>query len=722
MAKGICLGKKIALIISVSLVILFVLYEPYVGYDVTCRDLPTKNPLCRLIFATVSHISSSHHARGVSSNSTLSLISTGRETTVIKLPTNSEPEGVTVDSSNVCSSELCFKYSQHILNNMDLNTDPCDDFYQFACGGFIKSHPIHDATDHVDHLKLKQARIYESLESMIGKSHGKGLFSIVRHLFNSCSSEFTDRTRDLNRLLSSLTMDDDLYQVWSNILVLNLEHILTIEPWTDESFRENEIIYARISRVKNNLLNDTSSYTRFIHESFVYFFQSSRNEYKDLSQQIVEFEIDFTSSLVEESTSQQLTWIELSQAVIRELSLKYTRPSRVSPLQPLSYIGRKYFSNGVLKAYLKWVVIRELGFLSGPKFRAIEAKYRKTAPLRDRCKKLLLNYTSDLMLKLYIEEKSIENRVHGIQMLKNNTSAIFRQLINEKTWISDEAKEIMLQKLDHLKLDIGSPGWNLTDKYLREKYLPLLRLISNNHSFFSILRKTAIIATKYKFIDFRHQEINGITQDKFLETEVSYYTKKNVITITAPYLDDINYNSALPQYINYAGIGIDLAHELVHGYISESGESDYTGWPNFELMVMTSDVAERSTCLIELYNTTVDPATKLHLRGERHSTLVENTADNAALKMMSMLYERVASTGQELSLPNFQAFTPSQMFFIAYANNWCANTGIERLSHLIKNNAHLPHKYRVNIPLRNNPVFRDAFKCHKITQPICEVW
>ena len=42
----------------------------------------------------------------------------------------------------VCLSKTCVTVSSSILNSMDETVDPCDDFYQFACGGWLKSHPI----------------------------------------------------------------------------------------------------------------------------------------------------------------------------------------------------------------------------------------------------------------------------------------------------------------------------------------------------------------------------------------------------------------------------------------------------------------------------------------------------------------------------------------------------------------------------------------------------
>lgn len=716
MAKERCNRKNIALFTSIALVSLIIFYGPFVNLNVTCSS---DSVFCRWIIDTMSQLSPTIVVTVSSSNK--SIVSTTNESTVDTTTNGNVSEGVTVDSSNVCSNQHCRRYSQYILDNMDQTVDPCDDFYQFACGGFIQSHPIREANDHIDDLTLKQARIYESLDSMIKKSKGNRLYSLIRHLYSSCTSESMDRRKDLRDFLDHIIKGgNNFYDDWANILIMNLDNVLTLEPIFDETSIEDSLTILLVRKLPHRRM-DVSTYKQFIRESFAHILGDEPTKYNEVSENIVEFESAFYSSPKYGSYTNEFSWATLSQTIINKLSLKFALPAAAVPL-PLDYIARRYASNGVLTAYLKWVVIRELAFLTGPTFRHIEAKYSSPSPLNRRCKNIILNYSNDLITKLYIEQSGLQDHFEGIQRLKNQTSAMFRELVQEKSWIPDETKDLVYEKLTHLKLDIGSSGWNLTDSFLRQKYLPLVLSLERERSFFSLLQKSARVATKYKFIDLHTKGLKGISATKFPETEVSYYFGKNVITIAASYLDETKYHPSLPNYVNYAGIGIDLAHELAHGYMGDSGEYDFAGRKEQDLITMTDEVANRSRCLIELYRNTVDPQTNLSLSGAGDDTFIENTADNTALKITTLMYDRVSSDGGEASLPNFQAFTPQQMFFIAYANNWCANTGSIRMRQLILDNAHAPHRYRVNIPLRNNRAFRSAFKCLNINEPICEAW
>uniref|UniRef100_A0A1A9X1W6 Peptidase M13 C-terminal domain-containing protein n=1 Tax=Glossina brevipalpis TaxID=37001 RepID=A0A1A9X1W6_9MUSC len=204
------------------------------------------------------------------------------------------------------------------------------------------------------------------------------------------------------------------------------------------------------------------------------------------------------------------------------------------------------------------------------------------------------------------------------------------------------------------------------------------------------------------------------------------------------------FNPYLPKYLNYGTLGYALAHEIVHGfdnvgskYDSNGNESD--GWHSES----NQDFVRMTQCLIRQYGNFQDETTLLHLDGER--TLTENIADNGGLRQTYNAYKRWASRHfPEIKLPSLN-FTPEQLFWISGAQLWCKvlNNGMDyrycdslililntfRLETLYKQwqeKTHSPYVCRVLGPLRNMPEFSQDFNCPEgspMNPPIkCYVW
>ena len=94
------------------------------------------------------------------------------------------------------------------------------------------------------------------------------------------------------------------------------------------------------------------------------------------------------------------------------------------------------------------------------------------------------------------------------------------------------------------------------------------------------------------------------------------------------------------------------------------------------------------------------------------TTQGENIADNGGVREAFRAYKLyVAAHGAEPKLPGLEAFTPEQLFFLGYANNWCGTQTPENLEYQIKTNPHSPGNFRVLGPLSNNDDFVREFNC-----------
>jgi putative endopeptidase len=202
----------------------------------------------------------------------------------------------------------------------------------------------------------------------------------------------------------------------------------------------------------------------------------------------------------------------------------------------------------------------------------------------------------------------------------------------------------------------------------------------------------------------------------------AYYDPQlNNINFPAGILEPPFWDSKLDDAVNYGAIGAVIGHELTHGFDDQGRQFDAEGnlrdwWTaqdakNFE---------ERAQCLAKEYSsfTAVDD---VKLNGEL--TLGENTADNGGLRLAYMaLMDKLAGKMP----PKRDGFTAQQRFFLGFAQIWCENHSAESARLRAQVDPHSPGEDRVNGVVSNMPEFQQAFHC-KPTAPMvnlnrCRVW
>ena len=171
---------------------------------------------------------------------------------------------------------------------------------------------------------------------------------------------------------------------------------------------------------------------------------------------------------------------------------------------------------------------------------------------------------------------------------------------------------------------------------------------------------------------------------------------------------------------NYGNVGVVIGHELTHGFDDEGRHYDAHGnlrdwWTKKDAEAFDA----RASGLIDEYGAFVavkdssDRAKDIHVDGKL--TLGENTADNGGIRLSynAFLTASGAATGGKDSFGH----TPTQRFFLSYAQGWCVNSTDEFAKEAAKTDPHSPGKYRVNGVLVNTPAFREAFAC-KLRSPM----
>jgi putative endopeptidase len=201
-----------------------------------------------------------------------------------------------------------------------------------------------------------------------------------------------------------------------------------------------------------------------------------------------------------------------------------------------------------------------------------------------------------------------------------------------------------------------------------------------------------------------------------------YNPAMNEIVFPAGILQPPFFNRAAPEAVNYGAIGMVVGHELTHGFDDQGRQYDARGnladWWTPEA---AKEFDRRTACVAEQFSGYESlPGVRLNGR----LTLGENIADLGGLKLAHAAMVAAGAGGG----PRVAGFTAEQQFFLGYAQSWCMRYRDEDLRRRAVVDPHSPAKQRVNGPLSNLPAFAGAFQCaagRPMVRPPgkrCEVW
>jgi putative endopeptidase len=353
------------------------------------------------------------------------------------------------------------------------------------------------------------------------------------------------------------------------------------------------------------------------------------------------------------------------------------------------------------KTYLKWKIINRCSpYLSDAfvkedfAFRHVLTGQKQMLPRAERISNELDGDLGDMVGQLYVAKYFKPEAKQRMQDLVNNLMETFGERINKLDWMSTETKAKAMEKLNAITKKIAFP----------DKWKDYQGVTITKNDYFGNVRRSATwnyydrISRFGKPVD---KTIWGMTPP----TINAYYNPAyNEIVFPAGILQYPFFDFEADDAVNYGGIAAVIGHEMTHGFDDEGRK--YAADGNLKDWWTKDDAASfdrRANQVVTQYNGFAVLDT-LHVNGKL--TLGENLADLGGL---TIAYEAFTKTQQFKEGKKIDGFTPTQRFFINWAQVWRNNILPEMAANSILTDPHSPGLYRANGPVSNLDPWYDAF-------------
>jgi putative endopeptidase len=372
------------------------------------------------------------------------------------------------------------------------------------------------------------------------------------------------------------------------------------------------------------------------------------------------------------------------------------------------------------KTYFRWHVVDAAATALPEKFVNEDFDFRgriltgakQIQPRWKRCVQATDRNLGEALGQVYVQKYfPPEAKAHALKMVLNLIAAL-RDDLKTLPWMGPETRAQATAKLEAFAVKIGYP----------DKWRDYSALKVDRSSYLQNLQRGA----EFEF----QRRLNKIgkpvdrTEWGMTPPTVNAYNNSsmNEIVFPAGIMQPPFYDPKADDAVNYGGMGAVIGHEITHGFDDHGSQFDGRG--NLQNWWSADDLKnfkERAQCVSDQFDGYVVDG-DLHENGKL--VLGESIADLGGLTISYAAYEK--SLEGKPRPPNQDGFTPEQQFFLGWEQVWGANERLEYARLMANTNPHPLPRFRGNGPLSNMAEFAQAFACKRgdalVREKVCKIW
>lgn len=297
--------------------------------------------------------------------------------------------------------------------------------------------------------------------------------------------------------------------------------------------------------------------------------------------------------------------------------------------------------------------------------------------------------------ELYVQKYFPASSKAKMQTLVENLRTALGQHIANLTWMSDETKGKAKEKLDAITVKIGYPDkWKDYSALDVDPAKPYWTNVQNAMRFM----EQDNLADYGKPVDKARWYMTPQTVNAY------YNPPTNEICFPAGILQKPFFDPEADDALNYGAIGVVIGHEMTHGFDDQGRRYDKDGNLNDWWTAADAEAFTRLAEALAAQFDSIEVAPGTHANG--HLTLGENIADQGGLRVAHTAYHNSLGDSEGTDIDDF---SPDQRFYLAYANVWAGNIRDAEILRRTKMDPHSLGRWRVNASLRNIQPFFSAF-------------